>query len=117
MQKLQELIRRGTPRDLAAAQELMKALAGAVSLFDRSDVLTLIIRNLRKPLIMHLKLCLNSTKFNPRPSCSMTCSTTFEKENVSVWMAMHMNKWQRLSGVPGQEFKDGSRKIQASEKE
>ncbi|ORY27773.1 Golgi to vacuole transport-related protein [Naematelia encephala] len=27
--KLQELIRRGTPRDLAAAQELMKALAGA----------------------------------------------------------------------------------------
>lgn len=29
--KLQELIRRGTPRDLAQAQELMKALAGAVS--------------------------------------------------------------------------------------
>lgn len=28
-QKLQELIRRGTPRDLAAAQELMKQLAGA----------------------------------------------------------------------------------------
>ena len=27
--KLQELIRRGTPRDLAAAQELMKTLAGA----------------------------------------------------------------------------------------
>ena len=27
--KLQELIRRGTPRDLAAAQELMKVLAGA----------------------------------------------------------------------------------------
>ena len=27
--KLQELIRRGTPRDLAAAQELMKQLAGA----------------------------------------------------------------------------------------
>ncbi|ORX34513.1 hypothetical protein BD324DRAFT_604723 [Kockovaella imperatae] len=27
--KLQELIRRGTPRDLAAAQDLMKALAGA----------------------------------------------------------------------------------------
>jgi ADP-ribosylation factor-binding protein GGA len=27
--KLQELIRRGTPRDLAAAQEIMKALAGA----------------------------------------------------------------------------------------
>ncbi|KAG6331345.1 hypothetical protein ID866_7748 [Astraeus odoratus] len=27
--KLQELIRRGTPRDLAAAQELMKSLAGA----------------------------------------------------------------------------------------
>ncbi|KAK4689808.1 ADP-ribosylation factor-binding protein GGA, partial [Tremellales sp. Uapishka_1] len=27
--KLQELIRRGTPRDLAAAQELMKALSGA----------------------------------------------------------------------------------------
>ena len=27
--KLQELIRRGTPRDLAQAQELMKALAGA----------------------------------------------------------------------------------------
>lgn len=31
VQKLQELIRRGTPRDLAAAQELMKTLAGAVS--------------------------------------------------------------------------------------
>ena len=30
--KLQELIRRGNPRDLAAAQELMKYLAGAVSL-------------------------------------------------------------------------------------
>ena len=30
--KLQELIRRGTPRDLAVAQDLMKALAGAVSL-------------------------------------------------------------------------------------
>jgi ADP-ribosylation factor-binding protein GGA len=29
--KLQELIRRGNPRDLAAAQELMKYLAGAVS--------------------------------------------------------------------------------------
>ena len=27
--KLQELIRRGTPRDLAAVQELMKTLAGA----------------------------------------------------------------------------------------
>jgi ADP-ribosylation factor-binding protein GGA len=27
--KLQELIRRGTPRDLAAAQDIMKALAGA----------------------------------------------------------------------------------------
>ena len=27
--KLQELIRRGTPRDLAQAQELMKTLAGA----------------------------------------------------------------------------------------
>ena len=27
--KLQELIRRGTPRDLAQAQELMKSLAGA----------------------------------------------------------------------------------------
>jgi ADP-ribosylation factor-binding protein GGA len=27
--KLQELIRRGTPRDLAAAQELVKSLAGA----------------------------------------------------------------------------------------
>ena len=27
--KLQELIRRGTPRDLAAAQEIMKSLAGA----------------------------------------------------------------------------------------
>ena len=26
---MQELIRRGTPRDLAAAQELMKSLAGA----------------------------------------------------------------------------------------
>lgn len=31
MQKLQELIRRGTPRDLQVAQELMKTLAGAVS--------------------------------------------------------------------------------------
>lgn len=30
-QKLQELIRRGTPKDLAAAQELMKVMAGAVS--------------------------------------------------------------------------------------
>jgi 5-methylcytosine-specific restriction endonuclease McrBC regulatory subunit McrC len=30
MQKLQELIRRGTPRDLAQAQELMKELSGAV---------------------------------------------------------------------------------------
>lgn len=30
-QKLQELIRRGSPRDLAAAQELMKYLSGAVS--------------------------------------------------------------------------------------
>ncbi|KAJ3554199.1 hypothetical protein NP233_g12473 [Leucocoprinus birnbaumii] len=29
--KLQELIRRGTPRDLAVAQELMKSLAGAKS--------------------------------------------------------------------------------------
>lgn len=29
-QKLQELIRRGTPKDLAAAQELMKIMAGAV---------------------------------------------------------------------------------------
>lgn len=29
-QKLQELLRRGTPKDLAAAQELMKILAGAV---------------------------------------------------------------------------------------
>ena len=28
-QKLQELIRRGTPRDLALAQDLMKILAGA----------------------------------------------------------------------------------------
>ena len=27
--KLQELIRRGTPRDLAAAQEIMRSLAGA----------------------------------------------------------------------------------------
>lgn len=31
-QKLQELIRRGTPRDLQAAQELMKTLSGAVSI-------------------------------------------------------------------------------------
>lgn len=30
-QKLQELIRRGSPRDLAQAQELMKQLSGAVS--------------------------------------------------------------------------------------
>lgn len=30
-QKLQELIRRGTPKDLAAAQELMKIMSGAVS--------------------------------------------------------------------------------------
>lgn len=30
-QKLQELIRRGTPKDLAAAQELMKVMSGAVS--------------------------------------------------------------------------------------
>lgn len=29
-QKLQELIRRGTPKDLAAAQELMKVMSGAV---------------------------------------------------------------------------------------
>lgn len=29
-QKLQELIRRGTPRDLVAAQELMKDLSGSV---------------------------------------------------------------------------------------
>lgn len=29
-QKLQELIRRGSPKDLAAAQELMKIMAGAV---------------------------------------------------------------------------------------
>ena len=29
-QKLQELIRRGTPKDLLAAQELMKDLSGAV---------------------------------------------------------------------------------------
>lgn len=35
-QKLQELIRRGTPRDLQAAQELMKTLAGAVSTRIRS---------------------------------------------------------------------------------
>ena len=27
--KLQELVRRGTPRDFASAQELMKSLAGA----------------------------------------------------------------------------------------
>jgi hypothetical protein len=32
IQKLQELIRRGTPKDLAAAQELMKIMSGAVSL-------------------------------------------------------------------------------------
>jgi hypothetical protein len=30
LQKLQELIRRGTPKDLAAAQELMKIMSGAV---------------------------------------------------------------------------------------
>ncbi|KAB5591381.1 hypothetical protein CTheo_5172 [Ceratobasidium theobromae] len=40
--KLQELIRRGTPRDLAAAQELMKSLSGAVillnELLDNFDV-------------------------------------------------------------------------------
>lgn len=30
IQKLQELIRRGTPKDLAAAQELMKVMSGAV---------------------------------------------------------------------------------------
>ena len=30
LQKLQELIRRGTPKDLLAAQELMKDLSGAV---------------------------------------------------------------------------------------
>lgn len=29
-QKLQELIRRGTPKDLAAAQELIKVMSGAV---------------------------------------------------------------------------------------
>lgn len=46
--KLQELIRRGTPRDLAAAQELMKALAGAIPDEDKPDYRSLAMKEINK---------------------------------------------------------------------
>jgi ADP-ribosylation factor-binding protein GGA len=54
--KLQELIRRGTPRDLAAAQELMKSLAGAnpeTKPDYRSQVLTDLNKLEQKVILLH----------------------------------------------------------------
>lgn len=46
--KLQELIRRGTPRDLAAAQELMKSLAGALPETSKPDYRSQALTELNK---------------------------------------------------------------------
>ncbi len=54
--KLQELIRRGTPRDLAAAQELMKSLAGAnpeAKPDYRTQVLTELNKLEQKVILLH----------------------------------------------------------------
>ncbi|KAF8483313.1 VHS-domain-containing protein [Russula ochroleuca] len=54
--KLQELIRRGTPRDLAAAQELMKSLAGAnpdAKPDYRSQALTELNKLEQKVILLH----------------------------------------------------------------
>ena len=54
--KLQELIRRGTPRDLVAAQELMKSLAGAnpdTKPDYRSQVLTDLNKLEQKVILLH----------------------------------------------------------------
>lgn len=46
--KLQELIRRGTPRDLALAQELMKSLAGAVPDENKPDYKGMMFKEVEK---------------------------------------------------------------------
>ena len=54
--KLQELIRRGTPRDLAAAQELVKSLAGAnpdAKPDYRSQALTELNKLEQKVILLH----------------------------------------------------------------
>ncbi|KAH9996694.1 VHS domain-containing protein [Russula compacta] len=54
--KLQELIRRGTPRDLAAAQEIMKSLAGAnpeAKPDYRSQALTELNKLEQKAILLH----------------------------------------------------------------
>lgn len=69
-QKLQELIRRGTPRDLAQAQELMKELSGAVSAhISWPACIDIVYRNPTNNPIMHPKPRPNSKKSSKRRSC------------------------------------------------
>lgn len=69
-QKLQELIRRGTPRDLAQAQELMKELSGAVSAHISCPAYTDIdFRNPTNNPTMHPRPRPNSKKSSKRRFC------------------------------------------------
>lgn len=81
--KLQELIRRGTPRDLEQAQELMKIMSGAVSIMSvgchrcsvlhSPPILLACHRSQKESPIMLRKLRKSLTRCNQEQCCSMTC--------------------------------------------
>lgn len=109
--KLQELIRRGNPRDLAAAQELMKYLAGAVSCLVQCKRSQLTSRNQKRRSTTPHKRLMNWIKSNRKLFSSTTCSTMLGKARRSVLRETPMNKWHRLVGVLGQRFRNGLRRI------
>jgi hypothetical protein len=109
--KLQELIRRGNPRDLAAAQELMKYLAGAVSCLVQCKRSQLTGRNQKRRSTTPHKRSTNWIKSNRKLFSLMTCSITPAKARRSGSRETRMNKWHRLVGVLGQRSRNGSRKI------
>jgi hypothetical protein len=75
-QKLQELIRRGTPKDLAAAQELMKVMSGAVRGFT-SPVNTLV----------------------PSDTFLVNCTAYSNRRSAQTMRRRRRKSWQRSSSA------------------
>jgi len=94
--KLQELIRRGRPEDVLAANELVKKMTGYVSGYWSAEslpefwivketLLTLLVascRSKKKSRIIKKKRRLSWTKFSKRPSCWPRCWTMSSLEKL-----------------------------------
>lgn len=113
--KLQELIRRGTPRDLAAAQELMKSLAGAnpdAKPDYRSQALTELNKLEQKVILLNEMLDNADTEQGEKFASGDVYDVSLWCHFLSIHHSFHTSsKYLRFLEMRDPRFRNGSRTL------